>query len=88
MIKKLILAVLIIVDAILLYMSCGYIYRGLHAVKLVGETTAHFIGYYMLAAPFILGFVLSLTATFIFTFKCIINHSRITTQSDEISIEA
>ena len=66
--KKAFLILGFVCDAVLLYMAIGYTFRGITGAKLVGDATAHFVGYYMLAAPF-WAIVLILTAILVF-FLC------------------
>ncbi len=69
MTKKFILILLCIADALTLYLSVGYTLRGACGAKLIGDNTAHFIGYYMLAAPFIAAFLVCAVFTVVLAVK-------------------
>ena len=60
---KTIFALLCAADALFLYMTIGYIMRAARGATLVGSENAHFIGYYMLAAPFALVFLVFTVVT-------------------------
>lgn len=68
MLKKIIITILSITSIALLYQVVGNTYRGMIGAKLIGETTAHFLGYYMIAigyfALLIINIVLLVVAIF------------------------
>lgn len=73
--RKIILTLLCIADALTLYLSVGYALRGACGARLVGENTAHFIGYYMLAAPFVVAFLVCAVFTVMLAVKLIKNNN-------------
>ena len=72
MIKYIIPLLIIICDCIALYMMGGYIYRGASGAILKGAHNAYFVGYYMLAAFFLL-IVIAITVGLFFYIKYIYN---------------
>ena len=54
--KKFLFGAAVMGDAVLFYMAMGYTIRGLSGARLIGDTTAHFVGYYIQAIPFWIAF--------------------------------
>lgn len=60
MMRKCIIIVLSLTASILLYQVVGNTYRGIVGVKLIGETTAHFLGYYMIAIGYFILLIINI----------------------------
>ena len=66
--KIVILVLLSLISIYALYSAIGYLVLGLKTPYLLGETTTHFTGMFIMAISFFLGFI-ALLVTIIFVIK-------------------
>ncbi len=52
MLKKIFISILVVTFIFLLYEFAGNLWRGISGVKLIGNTNAHFLGYYMICIAY------------------------------------